>query len=226
MKAKAILLCLGLIAIAFGAQDTIRFSRHLKEGDQDTYKLHVSGNMQAGDLDFTMKMVQLVKKVYDNGDADLDTTTPDFHITMNGNEVPAPPIPEKTIKVDKNGVPKEAPEGAQSRMEFMRYMAGFYDKDLKVGDTVTIDHTDPKDSKNKMTGTVKLDSVTDGVAKLLINVTTTSSDSDTPSKIVATMYINVATSKMSKIDGTVDSMPIQPGIVLSDVKITMERLQS
>ncbi|HEY3780208.1 MAG TPA: hypothetical protein VGL56_03930 [Fimbriimonadaceae bacterium] len=226
MKAKAILLCLGLISIALGAQDSIRFSRHLTQGDTDNYKMHISGTMQQGDIDFTMKMQQLVAKVYDNGDADLTTTISDFHLTMGGNEMPIPAPPPSTVKVDKNGMPKEIPAGPQGRMQFLRYMSSLFDKDIKVGDTVNVNTTDPKDPKNKTTGTIKLDSVTDGMAKLTGDITTTMSDADAPAKVHMTMYVNVATSKMSKLEGTVDAMPVAQGMSMSDVKISMERLTS
>jgi hypothetical protein len=226
MKAKAILLCLGLISIALGAQDSIRFSRHLKEGDQDAYKMHISGSTQQGDIDFSMKMQQLVAKVYDNGDADLTTTITEFHLMMGGNEIPVPAPQPSTIKVDKNGMPKEMPQGIQGRMQFMRYMTSFYDKDIKVGDTINVDSVDPKEAKNKTTGTIKFDSIADGTAKVVADLTTTSADTDGPSKIHMTMYINAATSKLNKLEGTVDSLPVQPGMAMTDVKVSMEHLAS
>lgn len=226
MKAKALLAGLALISLAVAAQDTIRLTRTFKEGEKDSYKMHSTVTMAMGDADVNFVMEQLVKKVYDNGEADVQTTMDDFHVVVNGNEVPVPAPPVTTMHVDKHGMPIKVEGGDQtmSRMQFMRFSSLFFDRDLKVGETIPIDYTDPKDEKSHTTGTVQLQSVTSGEAKIVASLKVTSAASTTPMNVDMTSYVDVASSKPNRLEGIVTNMATEtPGGTISAMKFTMER---
>ncbi len=44
-----------------------------------------------GTFEMNTTYAQTVKKVYENGDADIETTLGDTKMTLNGNELPAGP---------------------------------------------------------------------------------------------------------------------------------------
>jgi hypothetical protein len=223
MKAKAILLCLGLIAIALGAQDTVHLARNYKQGDKDSLKMKFSGSTQIGDLAGTSTVVISVDKVYDNGDADVTSTLTELKATLGGNEVPVPPSPPRTERVDKNGNPTDPSKAQNSPFEITKYMQALYGRDLKVGDTFTLDKTNP--DKSKISGTVKLDSIADGMAKFVSNVVATPADDDHPTKLNLTAQFDVATSKLVKAEGDMDYLKLQ-GLTVTDVKVSLERVKS
>lgn len=225
MKVKAFTSLVVLAGFVFaGAQNTVRFSHHYKEGDKDTYKMQIAGSLaQGGDVSVHITMTETVKKVYDNGDVDLFVEYPDSSVEMGGNQMPYP-MASRTQKVDKDGIPKDSESSANSG--FTKYLTGFFDRDLKPGDVVTVDTSDPKNPKDKTSGTITLDSITNGEAKLICKVTHVNPALDRPSNFNITFYMNAADSKIDKMEGTVDSWPVQSGIVLNDVKASMERLKS
>jgi len=224
MKAKLTLLCLGLVAISMAGQNTVRFTRHQAVGDHDTFKISITGTAQMGDMDINLTETRTVKKVYDNGDADVETATTELKVSMGGNDFPVPLPPPTTIKMDKNGVPIGEQKGPGSGMNFSKYAAAFYDRDLKVGDTINVDQASP-DGKEKTTGTVKLDSVANGEAKLTADLVTTLPDLDGPAKLHMDMFMDTASSKPNRMEATVSSMPLRQGMVLNNVKMTYERVK-
>jgi hypothetical protein len=228
MKAKAILLALGLFTVVFGAQDTVKFTRNFKEGDSDTYKMHITATTAMGDADVSMNLTQTVKKLYDNGEADMETAVKDMKVIFNGNEMPVPPTPAKTQHVDKRGIPIGA-QGAGdslSRMQFMRYAGLFYDRDLKVGDNYPIDITDPKNPKMKTTGNVKFDSLANGEAKLISDIKVFTGESDKPMSINATTLVEAGSGKMNRVEGSATDLPVGPGgPPVTAVKFVMERVK-
>ncbi len=76
-----------------------------------------------------------------------------------------------------------------------------------------------------MTGNIKLESVAAGIAKLVSNVSVLSNQSPTPIKIATTSWIEVATSKPTKVEGTVTDLPAQNGMQVDTVKFVLERIK-
>jgi hypothetical protein len=227
MKLKLTLLSLGLCAVAMAGQGPVHFVHHYTVGDHDGYKIHVTGSTQMGDLDVALTQVRTIKKVYDNGDADMETSTSDFHVTMNGNDINVPQPPTATERVNKLGIPVDADKGKGAHgspegMNFSKYAAAFYDKDIKVGDVITINDTSA-DGKEKSTGSITLVSVNNGEAKLSADLTNTNPEMDAPAKVHVDMLMDTATSKPNHMEATVSSMPVQQGIVMTNVKMTLDR---
>src|SRR5437868_12532406 len=136
MKAKALIFSLALSTAVLAGQGTFRLTRSFKVGDTDIYKLHSTATMSVGDADISMKIDQTVKKVYDNGEADIENGMSDFHVIFNGSEIPTPiPTDKHVVHVDKHGMPTEMGKGGMARLQFVRFASAFFDRDLKVGDT-------------------------------------------------------------------------------------------
>ncbi len=220
MKAKISILLLALAAFSFAGQDVIHFTRQQKVGSVDKYKVHISGGSQFGDIDVTGTRSEEVKKIYDNGDADIEAKVLSQTVTVNGTEYPAPQDPTTTFKVDKNGIPVAAPS-TPGRLEFGRFLSKIFDKDLKVGDTIRVDQAGP-DGKGTAKGTIKLDSVANGDAKLVVDLTLTRATGD-PTKFTGSFLVNTTDSKLDKIDASMDSLDLGQA-VLTNAKFVLERV--
>jgi len=226
MKAKAILLTLGLVAAVFGAQQATTLQRTYKEGEKDSYKMHMDMTMSVGDANVSMVMNQTVKKVYDNGDADLETAFDDFHVMFGGNEVPAPAPPATTERVNKFGLPVEAKKAeGMGRMQFLRLNSAFAGKPLVVGQVITLDQADPKDPKSKVTGTAKVDSIENGIATITSDMNVFSAAADTPMKVHMVGTFDTLSSKPVKMEGTAtDVVSPQGAPPITSMKFTIERV--
>lgn len=227
MKTRFILPALMLAALSFAGQEVYKFERKFKEGDKDSYKLAMSMNMNGGEVNVTMKTSQLVKKVYENGDADVETTTSDLKVNFNGQEMSPPPQKPRTMRINKNGMPVNAQSSAGQRgmnMNFMRYATVWGSQGLKVGETVNIDEKDANNPKNTVKGTVRLESISDGVAKLITNLDVTTDEIAKPMKIAATILLEAGSSKMNKITGTMSGISAQ-GMEIEAIQFTMERVK-
>src|SRR5256885_714017 len=124
MKAKALIFALALSAAALAGQGTFRLTRSFKVGDTDIYKLHSTATMSVGDADISMKIDQTVKKVYDNGEADIENGMSDFQVIFNGSEIPTS-IPNRVegdvtnmnIQPDENAPPITAMKFVMERVK-------------------------------------------------------------------------------------------------------------
>jgi hypothetical protein len=229
-RAISIVLGVGLIAVSFASQDSIKIQRTYKEGDKDSYKMNIVATTAMGPADINMVMNQTIKRVYENGDADMENAISDMHVLFNGNEVPVPQPPSSTQRVNRMGFPvgEDAKgHGMMHGMDFMRYSGMMLDKPLVAGQTYPIEQTDEKNPKNHVSGSVKVDSITDGVAKLLTSLDVFTDKATKPMKIIMTVLMDSASSKPNRIEGTVTDLPTQEtgGPEVSDVKFTMERLK-
>src|SRR2546423_9013029 len=229
MKAKALIFALALSAAALAGQGTFRLTRSFKVGDTDMYKLHSTATMSMGDADISMKIDQTVKKVYDNGEADIESGMSDVHVMFNGSEVPAPISTEKqTVHVDKKGMPTSLGKGAMGRLQFVRFASAFFDRDLKVGDMVPIDLADPANPKSKVTGTCQVMSFANGEAKIVADLKITDPDNATPANLHLVSFFDVAASKPNRVEGDVTNMNVQPdesAPPITAMKFVMERVK-
>ena len=217
-----------MAAAAFAAQDAIKFVRTYKEGDKDSYKLSMQMSMQGGSADMTMKMTSLVKKVYENGDADIESSVSDMKITFNGQTMSPPAQPPTTTKVNKSGMPVagSTARGRGMSGDFLRYATFLGEKGIKVGETIDIDQAETADSKTRIKGTLKLESLEEGVAKLIGKFDIwTPEAGDKPMKVASTSWVDVSTAKPNKVEGTISNVSAGPGMELDAIQFTMERLK-
>jgi len=229
------LVLVAVAATAFAMQDEFLLTRSYKEGDKDTYKLAVTANMSLGSADINMLMNQTVKKVYETGEADIETQIAEMRMSFGGQEMPMPnqDMPAMVQKFDKFGRPVGQPQGASggmaggvmSQMSFMRYAGFTGEKPLKVGETLKIDVKDEKEESHT-TGTVLLEKITDGVAFITSNleVKNKQTGSGAPMKIAMKSQVLVASGKLHKVDGDVTNLPdTGQGMTVDSVKLLMER---
>lgn len=231
MRSKAILL-LGLLtcASAFAAQDVIKLTRTYKVGDSDKYSMALNMSSAMGEIAVKTAMTQKVIKVYDNGDADIETTITSMSVNAMGNEM-SPPAPAPTTgRYNKFGTQIDSGKATRNRMgfDFMKYATMVSEKGFKVGETLQIDYKDPDNPKNTSKGTVKADSVTDGIVKLLVNLDVTNEQTgpDKPMHIVMTTFANVSNGKATKVDGVITNLPAGangPQIEKMTLVLTLEK---
>ncbi len=230
MKIKAVVHTLGFVAAAFAMQDAVTFARSYKEGDKDTFKLNVTASMSVGAAEVSMNMTQTVKKVYENGDADVESQVADMKVSFNGQEMPTGgnEVPVNTQRVDKFGRSiGEAQGGNQmmNQMSFMRYAGFMGDKPLKLGESVDVDTKDEK-TGSRVFGTVKLDKLEAGVATVISNlkVTTKETGETKPMKMNFVTLLDSATAKINKVSGDISELPAgDQGMTVDSVKLVMER---
>ena len=75
MKAKALIFAALIATTVYASQDSFKFFRTYKTGDKDAYSMEMKmQSPQLGELSMQMAMSQTVKKVYENGDADIETS--------------------------------------------------------------------------------------------------------------------------------------------------------
>lgn len=215
---------LALCAIAT-AQDTVNFARTYKVGDVDKYRMTMEmGGGQA--MTMAMQITQTVKKVYDNGDADVESGTTDMKVVMNGQELPTGSLgnmPKTMMKMNKFGVPVTMPNGG-GPMGILRSPLVFPDRGVKVGETVPTNLTDPKNPKQKTTGTFKVVSVADGIATVVCDMTVITAASDKPITAHSTLLFDTAVSKLKSMDGELTGMPKGAGVMFDKVTYKMVRL--
>lgn len=226
MKFRTILfaLALGVAGAAYG-QDTLTMERQYKAGDVDHYSMTLNMNSSMGAMKISADIAQTVKKVYDNGDADIETATSNMSIDMAGRTMNPPPNPPTTLKMNKFG----APAGQMNSKGFNpSQIANFLgDKPLTVGQTITIDQADKDNPKNHVKGTVKLVSFANGQGQLETHMDfwTADSDSDKPMHADANIWVDATSHKMMKLVATMKDLPMGKagGMTISSAEITMVR---
>jgi hypothetical protein len=211
---------------AFATQDSISFERKYKEGDKDKYNVSMNVNGDMGEVQITMAIAQTVKKVYPDGGADIESQSSDMKIKFNGQEMNAGnrPMPAITERFDKYGIPSGKSSGGNgANMNFLRFASALPSQGIKVGQTIAIDRKDPENPKNTVKGTMTLDSIANGIAKLIVNCDVTSDATTTPMKIALTSNVEVSNSKPKRVEGTISNLPAQQGMNIKAIQFVMER---
>ncbi len=228
MKIKFLIIVCALSAYAFARQDSFTFNRQYKAAEETNYTMSLGLASSMGSVDIKLTTHEVVKKVYDNGDADLETSLTDMHVLFNGNEMPAgnQANQKSTRRVSKFGVPVGKSQTAgrtQMGMEFLRFANLSPDKPMKVGDTFAVNEVSKEDPKSKVIGTIKLDSIANGVAKFVSTMQVYSAQSDKPIKLNLSSYVDTATSKANKVEGTASDLPSQGQMQVDSVQFVIER---
>jgi hypothetical protein len=224
MKAKAIFLGVLVAAAAFAAQDTVQFKRNYVVGDQDRYRMKMVGDSQFGSFEISMLMSQTVKLLHDNGDADVETSMTEFKIMAMGQEMSPPGMPPTTQRITPSGEVKGgAPSGANP-MALMRFAMVPVGTPMKVGETVPVNHNDEK-AGEKIVGSYKVESVTEGIAKVVTNLEVTMAEAgEEPMKMSFTTLVEVKTSKMNQVSGSIKNLPAG-GLPVDEMKFSLERIR-
>lgn len=235
MKTKAIFLGLALTVFAAASdQDAIKLERKYVEGDKDIYAVQIELATAGGTAGFSFTDTRVIKKVYDNGDADIEDNMSDLKNSFNGIELPKDPnlankpVPPQTLRYDKFGKAIKGdtptPGPGMPGIELIRSLMATSSNPISPGKSYKLDEKDPKDPKYHLTGTAKLDSVKDGVASLSSDVEVVASSTGyKPAHFKSTAQFDVAKGRMTKVDGTgtglvVNEMPIKT------MKISLNRI--
>ncbi|MFY9235292.1 MAG: hypothetical protein WAO58_12645 [Fimbriimonadaceae bacterium] len=230
MKARALFLFAAVAAASFAAQDTYKFVRSYKLGEKDSYSVKVTASLSLGEIESRMTLVQEIVKVYDNGDADQKTSITSMRNLFNGNELPSQPGTGERTFVERitpaGGVAAKA--GTANELNGMNELfttgSRLAGKSFRVGEVVTINDVDPKEPRNKVTGTAKLESVVDGVAKVVSQLEISIAEQAKPMRASSTSWIEVSTSKMIKMEGKASGLIAGKGLDINEAKFTMERI--
>lgn len=228
-KIAPVLLC-GLVfccAAAAGEQDTFRFSQKYHAGEKSQFQIKLSMEApQAGSIDISMERTDTVLKVYENGDADVESVVENIKVLVNGAPMDAGQhgSPKSTRKLDKYGRGIEGKPEAQGEnpLDFLKYLNLADGRTWKVGEAQAIQYTEkgPPAVNGKGTGT--LVSLEAGVAKFTASLEVTTAGNDKPSKMTFTSFYEAASGRLNKTEGTITGLPM--GVVpIDSVQIVVER---
>lgn len=228
MRSKLVLLVAAAAVCAFAVQDGQKFERKYKAGESDAYAMSMAMETGMGSIDVAMTMTQTIKKVYDNGDADIETSIGSMKINAMGNEMSPPAPPATTTRMNNRGVAVQASQGAAGGgrgaggmgmlLNFSRFGAIMTAGEMKVGVAVPFED---KESGSK--GTVTLESLKDGVAILISKIEVSNPGGGAPMVVDTRSWIDAASSKLDKLEGTIKNPPGQDQMPIESMKITMAR---
>jgi hypothetical protein len=228
MRATLLLSVLFMSCLGSAAQDSVKLNRTFKVGDSERYNVALAMTMAGGDATIDLVMKQTVKKVYDNGDADIETALSDIKVVIFGSPMAQPSEPPSVQRVSKLGTPVglKTSKKAKAELDILKLAAVMLDRDLTIGQEVPVEIVDPKDAKSKMKGTAKVLSVKDGIAKVetkldVWNETTTTD----PLKAALVWTMDVSSAVPNVVEGTLSNMPqLGDGAGPTEVKIKMVRV--
>jgi hypothetical protein len=225
---KALFLCMFLTPVLLSGQESISLRKVFKEGDRERFSTKLSLTVAFGDVDISLKTEQRVKKVYENGDAELESELLELKTVVNGQPMEnqqQPAVKTVTNRVNRFGMPLESGERAGFGFTFLQFVGLVGDKPLTVGTQTVIDWTDPKNSKKHASGKVTLESVTDGIAKLTSNWEIQTPNSEKPLKIDMVSFLEVATGKLTRASGTILGAQSKD-VEVKAIQFSMERVNS
>lgn len=223
MKRTAVCLFLLQLALGASAADTVKLTRTYTEGQIDKFDESFAMVVQSGDWKIKDMRTLTVKRVYPNGQVDIEAAATDITVDMAGQKG-SNQDQRSTRRFDQNGMPIDA--RAPGTFDYPRTEALLFGRDLTVGQDVPVEWKDAKDDKSKIKGTIKVESVKDGVAKIVGAFEIWDAKTgDSPIKATITTTVDVATSKIQKVEGLVTKLPEDPsGATPKQVKFTEVRV--
>lgn len=219
----------GLALLVLLPQQTVRVTRDYKVGDADTY--HITMKMEGSmAMNMSMDSTQKVVKVYDNGDADVESTVSGSKMEMMGMKRSLPSGGATTMRMTKYGTPVGgAPEanGKRVQMDFSKYVRQVPKDAMKVGQTVDFSEVESEDGKTVAKGTTTLESLSGGVAKYVTRMDVTTEGMTKPMHLDFTSLVEAASGKPNHIEGTITNLEgavgMPKGMPITSVMMTMDR---
>ncbi|MCH8274567.1 MAG: hypothetical protein IH851_07240 [Armatimonadetes bacterium] len=218
-----------LAALASALQDTVRLERVYKTGDMDSYSFALAMTTGGGSVDLSMKVTHIVKKVDEDGVADVEMQFADLAVVFNDQEMNPPAPPSLTLRVTKHGLPVGQKlargQGQSMNLVFLRYLSLVPDQAVKVGEKVDMNFTDPENSKTRVTGDFSVESVRRGEAKTVSHLEISVDGMGQVMRMVRTAWFDVKTGKLKRAEGTVSNLAGGPeGLGAVDaIQFTYER---
>lgn len=222
----AVLLLLPSFALGF-LQDGFSPARTYTLGEKDIYGL--SMRMDAGQymVSISGKLNYEVKKVHENGDADVESKSGELTVDALGDVFKQPAGEPRVVRYNRFGAPmeKEAPKG-QKQPIFMSFLTYRPSVSMKIGETIKVDETLENSAKTRVKGTAKLEAITDGVAKIVSLLEVSELKAKKPTKIQSVGYFDTKTSKLNRSESKltdVDPAEMQGMPPISSITIVIER---
>jgi hypothetical protein len=209
MKTRIILIALVAIAATVSPAQTLNTARKYVEGASDAYTMKMTMNSSMGEVGMSMGMLQKIIKVYENGDADIESSTSDMVVNVGGQEIRPPSTKAESMRFSKYGFPLTPKKGGG--MDFSRFGSYFGEKELAIGETYTFDQVEKENPKNHAKGTAKLVSIENGKAKLAILVHSFKDKIEKPMHLEGTVIVDAATCKMLRFEGKATELPPMGG---------------
>jgi len=198
----------GLFAIAVVCagcgKPKLSFIKHYKVGDVYAYHMNMTSSGQmAVNLDSDVKMT--VKKVYDNGDADIDIQQQNGKMTLGGKSMDMPDSAQGTqhARLTNKGVPADSSGSGALAMNIPGMGGLVPNNPMSVGDVFQVNQNE-KDGTT-VTGTMKLDSITGGIAHLTADLSVGSKIAPQPVQIHAIMLVDAADNTLESEDADISS---------------------
>lgn len=208
-------------------QDEFSPARTYVVGEKDVYGL--SMRMDAGQymVSISGKLNYEVKKVHENGDADVESKAGELTIDALGDIIKQPAGEPRLVRYNRFGAPmeKEAPKG-QKQPIFMSFLTYRPSVSMKVGETIKVNEVLQNSAKTQVKGTAKLETITGGVAKIVSVLEVSESKAKKPTKIQSMGYFDVKTSKLNRSESRltdVDPAEMQNMPSISSITIVIER---
>jgi hypothetical protein len=224
----AVLTTFALTSIALG-QDVFSPQRNYIAGEKDNYALSMKMVTGAYDVSIIGKLVYTTKKVFDNGDADIESLASDVTVTVMGQESKQPASEPRLSRYNKFGAPLNTGGDPTKRQPaFMGFLTYRPSVPMKVGEPVKVDEALGDAAKTTVKGSAKLESVVDGVAKISSSLDVGQKDLKKPMHIDSVSYLDVKSSKLNRAESkltNVDAKELQgiPGVNSITVVIERER---
>lgn len=181
---------------------------------------------QLGSIDISLDRSETVLKVYENGDADVESVVSNVKVLVNGAQVEAGQQGEQKSKqkIDRYGRSVGDKAGAQGSnpLDFLKLLNLADGRTWKVGEALQIQFKEkgPPEVTGKGSGT--LVSFESGVAKFTASLEVTTAGSDKPAKITFTSFYDAATGQLNKTEGSLSGLPAGP-FPVETVQVVVER---
>jgi hypothetical protein len=204
MKIRSLLFATLLGVVAASQAQTFDPSRQYKVGMTESYSMTMNMESSMGEISMSMDMKNAIKKVYENGDADVETEVSNMTVSVGGREMNPPAGKPTTQRMSKYGVPVGA---SSSRGGNFAQMGAFFgDKELKVGEIVSFENTDKENPKRHSKGTAKLVSVENGVATIAVSIDSWSEQADKPMHLEGTSQVDATSHSLIRFEGKATNM--------------------
>lgn len=227
MRLRTFAFLTACVATAWSAQDTLTLEKAYKANEKDVFNVAFQVTTAMGQADIKMVLTYTVKKVYEEGSADIESQASALKVKFNDREMDLSnrPQPVSSVRYSKYGVPLETGSLSTGAMNtnFLRMANVIPDKPLKVGQPVEVDFKDPKDEKSTIKGTVTLESLKENVGVVVSKLDVSNAQTTTPMKFVMTSNVDATTKRLIKVNGTVSNLPVQNGVAVTAVQFAMER---
>jgi len=194
----ATLIAAGALSLA---QDIFNPARTYTMGEKDVYGLSMRLVAEKYDATIVGKLSYEVKKVYENGDADMESKSYDLLFTVMGQDYKQPEGAPRLLRYTKFGtaIEKDLPKD-QRQPIFMSYLTYRTPAAMKAGETVKISEQRDDEDKTQVKGTSKLESIADGIAKVATNLDISSAKQKKATHVESVGYYDAKSSKLNRVE--------------------------